>query len=212
MSGSDLTRSSGRVFHIGNLSGDRERPHLSYEGNGVSVSHHPEVWRDLLRKSGDGTLAETATMYELINPSATFYDAVPGGPPRTPVIEWALANDFVQRISGFEVRWQQNGNQHTMQFPDRNRAEREAAVEGRELHETTLLVLDQRGERYWERAFRQPPHEAEPLVIRSLTPVWYAEARGFDGVWWNEELAPADYSAPRGVIFQSRLGEWAISP
>jgi hypothetical protein len=48
-------------------------------------------------------------------------------------------------------------------------------------------------------------------VIRGLTPVWHAEAHDYDGVWWNEDLSPANYSAPRGVIFQSRLDEWTIS-
>ncbi len=33
----------------------------------------------------------------------------------------------------------------------------------------------------------------------------------FDGVWWNEELDPANLSAPRGVIFQTKLKEWASS-
>jgi hypothetical protein len=211
MNRTEHTRSLGTVYHVGDLSGERERPHISYEGAGVSVSRHPDVWQDLIQTTGDSTLAAAATTYELTNQSATFYDAVPGGPPRASVVEWTLANDFVREEDGFEVRWQQDGNQHTMQFPDRNRAEREAGVEGRELHEATLLTLDQHGERYWEQAFKQVPIEADPLVIRGLTPVWYAEAHDYDGVWWDEDLVPADYSAPRGVIFQSCLDEWAIS-
>lgn len=205
------TRSLSTVSHVGDLSGDRERPHISYEGAGVSVSHHPEVWADLVRATGDSTLAATATTYELTTEDATFYDAVPGGPPRGPVIEWVLANDFVQEVSGFEVRWRENGDDHTMQFFEFDRADREASAPSRELHPVTVLSLDKRGQQYWEHAFKQLPSEADPLVIRGLTPVWYAEAHGYDGVWWDETLAPADYSAPRGVIFQSCLDKWTIT-
>jgi hypothetical protein len=210
MNQSEHTRSFSTVFHVGDLSGERERPHISYEGAGVSVSHHPEVWANLVQTTGDSTLATAVATYELTTESATFYDAMPGGPPRSSVIEWVLANDFVQEVSGFEVRWQESGDDHTMQFFEFDRAEREASVAGRELHPATVLALDQRGKRYWERAFEQLPSEADPLVIRGLTPVWYAEAHDYDGVWWDEDLAPANYSAPRGVIFQSRLDEWTI--
>jgi hypothetical protein len=65
--------------------------------------------------------------------------------------------------------------------------------------------------RYWEHAFQQLPIEANPLVIRDLTSVWYAAAHGFSGVWWDETLTPANYSALRGVIFQSHLDQWEIS-
>jgi hypothetical protein len=211
MNQSEHTRSFSTVFHVGDLSGERERPHISYEGAGVSVSQHPEVWRDIVRKTGDSTLATGATTYELSNQSATFFEAVPGGPPRESVIEWAFANGFVHEEDGYEVRWQQGDDCHTMQFFDRARAEREAAVADCELHDTMLLALGERGRRYWEHAFKQLPSEADPLVIRGLTPIWYAEAHDYDGVWWNEDLAPANYSAPRGVIFQSRLGEWTVS-
>jgi hypothetical protein len=154
-------RSLNTVFHVGDLSGERERPHISYEGAGVSVSHHPEVWADLVRATGDSTLAAAATTYELTNESATFYAAVPGGPPRESVIEWALASGFVHEKSGYEIRWQQGGDCHTMQFFDCDRAEREAAVADRELHETMLLALGERGRRYWEHAFEQP--RARPI-------------------------------------------------
>jgi len=33
-----------------------------------------------------------------------------------------------------------------------------------------------------------------------------------DGAWWNEELDPAALSAPRGVIFQTKLPEWGVYP
>jgi len=183
MGATDHIRSLSTVHHVGDLSGDRDRPHLSYEGTGLSVSHHPDVWRNLLLKTGPGTIAETATTYELTTNGATFYDAVPGGPPRESVLEWAFENGFVHQEPGFEVRWQEGDDRHTMQFRHRDRAEREAAVADRELHEVTLLTLGECGKRYWGRAFGQLPSEADPLVIRSLTPVWYAEARGFDGVW-----------------------------
>lgn len=204
------SRAIESVCHVGDLTGAREQPTISYEGRGVSVSHHPEVWTRILRCSGDSTVGN-ATTYKLVNESGRFFEAVPGGDPRDRVVEWCIANEYVSEQDGYEVTWERDGVEHRMQFYEERRARREAAEEGRELCETTLLTLAAEGERYWEESFRQVPCEAEPLVIRDLTPVWFAEHHGFDGVWWDEELSPDDFSAPRGVIFQSSLSGWDIS-
>ncbi len=51
----------------------------------------------------------------------------------------------------------------------------------------------------------------EPSLVNTFDMLctFYAEAHGYDGVWWEEELAPEILSAPRGVIFNSRLPEWS---
>ena len=201
-------RTVSTVFHVGDLSEQRERPRISYEGDGLSVSKHPEAWRRILRETGHTASREPKT-YELTADDGTLYDAVPGGPPRDRVVEWCLDRGYVDVVDGFAVRWEQNGATTEMLFYDEDTAQTEAdAVEERAIDETTLLTLDEKGEAYWDRAFRQAACKAEPLVIRGLTPVWFAEEHGFDGVWWDERLAPADFSAPRGVIFQDALARW----
>ena len=40
----------------------------------------------------------------------------------------------------------------------------------------------------------------------------YAEdVLDLDGVWWNDELDVSAYSAPRGVIFASKMGAWTAT-
>ena len=212
MAQQERSRTIETVYHIGDLSGEREQPTISYEGSGLSVSKHPDVWQRILRGAGDTEADGDEATYELTNESGTFYAAVPGGPPREHVLDWCLDQGYVTEREGYEVSWMlDDGHETTIYFEEREAAEREAgAIEDSELRETTVYSLGSRGEVYWREAFTQLPCEADPLVIRDMSPVWFAEAHGYDGVWWDETLAPSKFSAPRGVIFQNRLAEWTI--
>lgn len=202
------SRTLSEVYHVGDLSGERVSPTVSYEGSGVSVSLHPDIWTRISPEVG----GESATTYTLSMDDGQFYEASPSGTPRERVVEWCLDNEYVHEIDGYRVQWEDNGVTHWMEFYAREKARREARREGREIVETDLLALGARGERYWSEAFTQEPVNADPAVIRDLTPVWFAEAGGFEGVWWDETLAPEDFSAPRGVIFQSALSKCSVSP
>jgi hypothetical protein len=49
-----------------------------------------------------------------------------------------------------------------------------------------------------------------PLVLaEDFALLAYAEdVIGLDGLWWQDRYSPRRLSAPRGVIFSSRLSEW----
>ena len=193
------------VYHIGDLDADRERPYISHEGRGLSVSEHPDIWRRIARLDGD--------TYELHREGAVFYDAVPGGPPREAATDWCVSNGYIENIDAYRVAWtDERGDERTMLFAadDEARARTEAAEEGRSIESVEAFGLGERGVDYWFDAFEQPPAEADLHLVRALIPVWYAEERGHDGVWWDETLAPEDFSAPRGVIFPSALDAWEV--
>jgi hypothetical protein len=209
--GQTVTRSP--AWHLGDLSGDREMPYISYEGKGVSISTHPDVWEDILRRDGSITTEEPNT-YRLENPNAEFYFVDP-----TNVLEkereWAIEHGFVTEQAGYRVSYTTVSDEPAyLLFYDKDAAQAEADAREGTLEPSDVLYLDTHGEAYWEEAFKQPLLEAEPVVIEGLLPVWYAEHHGYDGVWWDEALDPSNFSAPRGVIFQSSLDnfETTIEP
>lgn len=187
------------MYHVGHLSGDRSTPYFSHEGRGVSISRHPDAWRSIARDV-------EGTTYECTRPDGTFYEADPTG-PRDRTVRFCIQNGFVQPATVYQSF--QNDDQY-MVFYD----EETARHEGKRVVETEGLRLDDRGEEYWANSFRQDPESVEPLQIESLVPVWYARnhTNDWDGVWWPEEYAPAQRSAPRGVILPEQLDDWTLDP
>jgi hypothetical protein len=62
----------------------------------------------------------------------------------------------------------------------------------------------------WETDFTGPLDSVGRMTIEiGILYALDASAISFDGAWWREKLDPSTYSAPRGVIFQSRLPQWA---
>lgn len=186
------------VYHVGNLDEDRDPPRYSYEGTGLSVSEHPDAWRTIARDV-------TGDTYELSNPDSEFYVLDPLELPVNEHINWCVDTDFITETTGYHVETP-NG---FVQFYDHDEAKQEADAYDTVPHERTLYALGDRGRRYWEHAFTSSPDSADPLGVEALLPVWFGQfALDVDGVWWNNTLAPHDYSAPKGVIFQSQLQNW----
>ncbi len=207
---SDHTIQYPGVFHVGNLDRDRNPPSYSFEGDGLSVSRCPNDWASIAR------LGRHA--YGLANPDSLFYDASLDG-PREHVHNWCCANDFVREVDGYRVYYEdreRGEDERYMEFYDRDEAETHHASNeypNSRLELVTSLTLETRGRDYWRDAFTSDPEDASPVQIRGLLPVWYAEYtddHDYDGVWWHEWHDPRNYSAPRGVIFQSKLDEWDI--
>lgn len=195
------------VYHVGDLDGGREKPYTSHEGRGVSVSVHPETWEQIMR--GDGTAThEVLKTYKLSNPDAKFYYIDPAE-PLAEEQKWCVEHGFVKPEAGYRVSYQDevSGTAY-MEFRSEETAKAEADARDGEIEEAEVLTLAPNGVRYWLGAFRQPPENADPVLIAGLTPVWYAQGNGYDGVWWDEKFDPENYSAPRGVIFQSELESW----
>lgn len=195
------------VYHVGDLDGEREKPYTSHEGRGVSVSVHPSDWEQIMRKDGTST-HESLKTYRLTNPDAEFYYIDPSK-PLTVERNWCIENGYVKATTGFRVTYEDevSGTAY-MEFPSEETAEMEAEARDGDVEETEVLTLAPSGVEYWLKAFRQVPEEADPVLIAGLTPVWYAQANGYDGFWWDEKYDPENYSAPRGVIFQPELEAW----
>jgi len=196
------------VFHVGNLERDRTKPYISNEGMELSVSVHPRVWKQIMQGGGTPESEPTYT-YELSHADAEFYLVDPTDPLDTER-QWCLDNGYVTEVNGYRVTYETgDGETAYMEFGDETKANTEADERHGEVESVSILELAANGVEYWESAFRQSPNAAGSITIKGLLPIWYAKQAGYDGVWWDEQLAPQKFSAPRGAIFQEKLDQFS---
>jgi hypothetical protein len=193
-------RNLSRVYHVGDM--DTENPAVyraagsSYEGNGLSVSAHPEAWKRIARLGGGST-------YALTKENPRFFDAYDQGLKKE-AVDWCLANGFLEKRTYWQAM-SRGGGVNTFSLHDtREEAEKEADSPDFVCeHEGFAVVGPMLG------YFRKEQKPSRSLV-EEYAIIWFAEAAGFDGVWWSDSLSPNNYSAPRGVIFQHMLDSWTI--
>lgn len=187
------------VYHVGRLDQPRRMPAVSYEGSGLSVSLHPAEWRKIARGHVGGDT------WELTKEDPKFLMATAANKKKA--VDWAVANGWIAPQKRYRVSWFDDEMDDTMniEFDSLEEAQEEADNYDVEPEEVDSFVLDKKGKAYWKQTFSSKPSNS---FAKDFAIIWFAEANGYDGVWWNEKLDPARLSAPRGVIFQSKLPEW----
>lgn len=190
------------VFHVGTLNPADKRP-TSYEGDGVSVSVHPDAWRRIARL-GD------APLHRLSHPQGCFLDVYAFqviGSWMELMWQWNLAQGFVERGSYWTVSTPdyESGLDAITKWRDQASAEAEASMhdEVRVAEVDGYLPTAAMNTRMWCWSV--------PLAFTlDFALLLWAEAclPHVHGLWWNDTLHVAQFSAPRGVIFPSRIGEW----
>lgn len=114
-------------------------------------------------------------------------------------------------VDGYEVRVEPAGTdtieRYLFETNDAARTEY-TGRENAEIRETPIPVLDTAGETYWDNAFSMPSESAGPGQVNTLIPVWAASLIDVDGVYWNHPVDVANYTAPRGLIYQDQRDDW----
>jgi hypothetical protein len=190
------------VYHVGDLSKPRVAPHSSLEGGELSVSHHPESWKQIAQLGG--------TVTALHNPKARFFVVANKG-HEDRAVKWASDNGYLQPAKVHRVTWHDSEAGHDMYSEHHSeedlRRSHGSAEEMREEGKTHEIVdghkFGPKGEAYHWSSF--PKAEVNHQHARSFAPIFYAKHHGYDGVMWNEPHEPENLSAPRGLIFQEKL-------
>ena len=190
----------GDLYHVGTMDISQKR-NYSHEGDGLSVSICPDEWCKITEgyTSGDYFL--------LSKPDMKLLDYYALTPAEIQEIEaWAIENDYVRKGTLYQsvCSYDEEGNEYFSLFDDYQAAlleadcekERVCAVDG--LLPTRKLI---------EQSFVKVELLDVPDIITSL----YAEnVLNYDGVYWDELLDVNAYSAPRGVIFNSKINSFDI--
>jgi hypothetical protein len=188
------------LYHVGtmNISDKREG---SLEGSGLSVSLHPNEWRGIARIGGH--------TWKLTKPNNQFLNAHSmNGAQRQTIIEWGIANGYALRKQLYRVEWFDDEMNDTMamDFEDETEARNEAEVEE---EGKTVKVIPEGLVGTDKLKQRTHQNRLDPVTVFDLLVTVYAEdVLKIDGVWWNDNLSPETYSAPRGVIFPAMVKTW----
>ena len=186
------------LAHVGNLDQPRESKGISFEGAGLSVSLHPEAWTSIAKLGGYQT-------WVIRKSEPAFYE-VPSA-PSPDVLSWCREQGYIESATKFRVSWYDSemDSEVSMELDTREEAEAEMD-DDREMEVFQGWKFGPAGMVYWKLAFGSSP--VRHNFAEDYASIFWAEAQGYDGCWWEDNLDPTALSAPRGVIFQSKLDEW----
>lgn len=187
------------LFHVGTMNpADKWIRGLSHEGAGISVSSVPEVWRSLARL-GD------CPLWRCEKRGHQFLDAHSMQPEeKSHVYIWARDEKFVEPVPLWELTYfddELNAPVHSL-YPTKAEALSEAD-EGAEVTET----LGWKGTSTFVQRLNAP-REVPAILLFDILLTFLAEDAGLDGVFWDDELDPFRYSAPRAVIALPCINSW----
>lgn len=194
-------RTIKRAYHVGTLNrSDKRRG--SQEGAGLSISQHPDAWRQIARGHvhGDDWIVRSAV-------GGKFLDIHKLSDAQHAIIRaWAIENGLATPARLFEVSYYDDELEDDLKFTvtSRDAAEAEAEeVDGAITEIDGLLAT---------AALKTCSHgPCEPAMVQDMIATAFADqALDLDGCWWSDTLDPIRLSAPRGVIFERRLGAWDL--
>ena len=194
------------LFHVGSLN-PAEKKSMSYEGQGLSVSLHPDDWTAIARLGANPTWALTKAGAALLDHHAmtTAQSAA--------ITAWGVSAGYLTPVTLWSVTWWDEEFDGAVSTLCRTIDEARDEAEDRETEngETVEPVL-------------VPAHVAtasfpDSTVLEGtvnpfepLAALWVAAHRpDLDGVWFEDRYAPELLSCPRGVIAPDRVAAWTCT-
>lgn len=205
-------RSLAEVFHVGQMNPEMKGAgpnKTSLEGNGLSVSLHPEAWKRIARLGGNPTWS--------LKPSSgqgLFLDVLAlSEAQRESIGHWGIANGLCAPKDCWEVVWttdeldEEGPGQHCMVYEDEAQAilHKESAGDASISAAVRLAPSAKLIERI---GFKPGLGLTWDMVMTAFVEDHLWAELGVHGAWWNEELRPEIYSAPRGTIHLQAASSW----
>jgi 8-oxo-dGTP pyrophosphatase MutT (NUDIX family) len=194
-------RSFKKLWHVGDMNPKSKQPG-SLEGNGLSVSIHPEEWMEIAEISGD-----TWELTKAGNKFLNFHRL--SQQQRKQITAWGVQNGYVQEIA-IGWRWyytDENEQERYLEFETEQEAIEEMEGQG-EGDVRPAKGSSMKGTDKLKQRTMNPRADDMVVAFDLLVTVYADEELDCDGVWWDDDFDPAGLSAPRGVIFTDKLPTW----
>lgn len=189
------------LFHTGTMTASLKKPG-SHEGEGLSVTIRAAVdtWKQLARASGD--------TWKLVKRNNTFlnYHSLTKQ-QRNDILEWAVKKGWVDINEQFIVSY----------FDDEMDSDMEAVYDTYdeaflESGKNKDMITSKKMPTSTNKTNTRVGYKVETVLLLDIIATFYAEdVLKMDGVWWNDKHDASRYTAPRGVIFPSKLSTWSYS-
>ncbi len=184
------------VHHTGTLN-KNHKTKFSYEGDGLSVSIHPEAWVEIANLSGsDFILKKESGVF------AEYYNF-----DRETLIQWGLQDQLIEPCTLYKIEFNDDSDviRYTL-HDDYNEALEEAGgdidlveeVDGHRPTEkmTSLIAVKTCHSTFEKHLFGLYVQNNHPEI---------------DGVWFDDNLDVSALSAPCGMIFSHKLDLWSCN-
>jgi len=189
-----------KVYHVGSLDIKRKSS-SSYEGSGLSVSLNPKEWQKINPMTqGD--------LFELSKNGGLFIDKHNINKKQQQfIVQWGVVNKYViQQVTYRYHYYDDEFEQEVYQeFNSLEQAKHEAGDGDIRPFKKGLKPTNK-----LKNETRQSTIGPSSTFDFLLT-LYVEKETKFDGVWWNDELDVLKYSAPRGVIFNSKIKTWNVN-
>lgn len=197
------TKSFKHLYHVGTLDAGLKRSG-SHEGSGLSVSTHPDAWREI----APGYV--TGDTYIANKPGNKFLDAhsLSKG-DKLKIANWGISQELLVPAETVRVSWYDDEMEDTMYMDFSSMEEAENEMGSLDDYEIRTQLTGYTATSKLKKLSNNQ-QIAPTGIIDFLLPL-YAEEAGFDGVWWEDKLDPLRYSAPRGVICVAKVNTWTFT-
>lgn len=214
------------LYHLGTMDPTR-KVRNSHEGHAISVSQHPNAWRQIAQLGG-------LPQWKFTNPKSRFIDfhrAKRDKKLMQSIVQWGMSQGLVEMKPVWRVySTDEEGEERYMTFIDFHKAIEEAGYVDESQYRQVQqdIASGQELEHDPEFEFQtvkkggtvpvMTPKLAsliqwdspEPIMTMDALLLAYAEQMDVDGVWWNDNLDPDMLSAPRAGILPSKLKNWQV--
>ena len=192
------------LYHVGTMDASKKGD-FSFEGNGLSVSTHPDAWKRIARGQVSGDT------YTATKPGNAFLDAHNlTKNHEQDITQWAIQKGLLDQQETVTVSWYDDEMDDTLNITFNSMADAKAEY-GDELEDYDVDV--NKGGIVPTAKLQKTTGQSRidaTGVLDYILPL-YAEQLDLDGVWWGDELDVHRYSAPRGVIVPSKVDTWKFS-
>lgn len=187
------------MWHVGDLDVSKKYSHgTSMEGNLFSMSACPDAWQTIA-KLGGNPLHKTGRPVVMLDMREVLYgDSKAAKAVRSLALKQAEARGYIEKRTVYEVCWDDDelDTRCSMLLRTMEEAEEEVRDEPpapKEYICTTPLLNMIHG---W------PEHELRDGLEFAVVE-WARGISVLDGVYWDEELDPSRYTAPRAGMFST---------
>lgn len=152
-------------------------------GQALNVTTEPEAWIKIAKLGGATILrVNLSAGAKLLN----YHDSFSGGPEAQPeFMSWMQQMHPILVTDAYRVPvYDEEGNEGYMDLA----SQADAELERREDTDTIQIIKSVKNNRKWELFYSFLRSQFDPSII---------------GIWFDDDLEPANYSAPHGIIFDT---------
>lgn len=178
------------IYHVGTMDISK-KSNFSQEGNGLSVSNCPDAWRQITEGFSHGDCFKLSKPYMKLLDYYSLTDE-----EKTTIQKWAVQQGYVSPGVVYKAVF---GDEIYSLYDQYEKALEEVGDDPESVVPIESILPTQ-------KLLDYSLVKVELLDLPSIIAELYAEqVLDYDGVYWDEVLDVYSYSAPRGVIFNSKL-------